>query len=227
VLVECQKCGAPLEAKPEARVTKCNYCGSANQAGTMRTLAAVTPPGWTPPKVWVPPAGMSIQGQELAYKAGTAIAGFTMFMVLVPLVLTCVIFAFVGAALFWGLRSIPVPGGSMSGAGVSVRPAWTGTSPLVCGGSEELTYTGVTVSLPGQTAIQAAGNCHVTLVDCNITAAQGVVASGNGTVVLRGGSVSGATGALTTEGNGEIDVEGARIDGAVSASRPGRIRGVP
>ncbi len=194
----------------------------------MRTIAAVTPPGWTPPKVWKPPPGSVVQGRDLVYKAGTAIAGFTLMMFLLPIILMCVIFAFVGATLWFTLPRQSASGGiPITGPGIVIRHAWMGTTPLFCGGNEDMTYEGLTVSLPGQTAITATGNCHLTLVDCNITASQGIVADGNSAIVLRRGSVTGTTGALTADGNAHIVVEGTRVDGATSAARPGSITGVP
>lgn len=229
MLIECSKCGAPLDAKDGTRTTKCNYCGASNRASETRTIAAVTPPGWAPPPVWTPPPGLTIEGKELAYKAGTAVAGFTLAMVLLPLIGTCLIFALVGGMLFMFLPSsrsaspnLPV----VSGPGFT-QATWDGTAPLTCGGSDELTFDGVSANLPGQTAVLAAGNCHVVLTNCTISAAQAVAATGNAHVVLRGGSVSGEGVALSTSGNAHILVDGARVVGTVAAGQPGQITGVP
>jgi hypothetical protein len=55
VIVECQKCGAPLPVVEGQRLTQCTYCGVTSQVRSMRTAAVQTPPGWQPPPQWPPP----------------------------------------------------------------------------------------------------------------------------------------------------------------------------
>jgi len=108
VLVECSQCGAPLETKESSRTAKCNYCGAQNQVRTMKTIAQVTPSGWAPPKVWTPPPGTELQGKRLEYTAQSwiaGIAGFTLLVTVLPIVLMCLVFACVGGMLFWLMSS--------------------------------------------------------------------------------------------------------------------------
>jgi len=55
VIVECQKCGAPLSVVEGQRLAQCSYCGASSQVRSMRTAAVQTPPGWQPPAQWQPP----------------------------------------------------------------------------------------------------------------------------------------------------------------------------
>lgn len=55
MIVECQKCGAPLSAVEGQRLVQCAYCGATSQVRSMRTTAQQTPPGWQPPAMWQPP----------------------------------------------------------------------------------------------------------------------------------------------------------------------------
>lgn len=55
MIVECQKCGAPLNVAEGQRLVQCSYCGASSQVKSMRTAAMQTPPGWQPPPTWQPP----------------------------------------------------------------------------------------------------------------------------------------------------------------------------
>ncbi len=61
MLVECERCGAPLDAKNADRLVKCRYCETVNKVRDARTLAMETPQGWAPPPVWQPPPQARIQ----------------------------------------------------------------------------------------------------------------------------------------------------------------------
>jgi hypothetical protein len=56
MLIECNYCGAPLDVRPDQRLTKCKYCDTTSQVLATRTVAPETPPGWQPPRTWTPPA---------------------------------------------------------------------------------------------------------------------------------------------------------------------------
>jgi LSD1 subclass zinc finger protein len=55
MLVECKKCGAPLDVNGAHRFVRCSYCDSVNRVRTMHTLAPQTPAQWQPPPSWQPP----------------------------------------------------------------------------------------------------------------------------------------------------------------------------
>jgi len=86
MIIECGHCGAPLDVKAEARVTKCAYCGMSNQVNTQRTIAFETPQGWQPPPKWVPPQQFSANSQrELTYRAARS-GGLIFAIVMVAVV---------------------------------------------------------------------------------------------------------------------------------------------
>ncbi len=55
MIVECKKCGAPLNVVDGQRLVQCSYCGATSQVKAMRTAAIQTPPGWQPPPTWQSP----------------------------------------------------------------------------------------------------------------------------------------------------------------------------
>jgi hypothetical protein len=55
MILECRHCGAPLDVKQGAELTKCRYCGTVNERQRMRTIATVTPQDFRPPRQWAPP----------------------------------------------------------------------------------------------------------------------------------------------------------------------------
>lgn len=52
MIVECQKCGAPLTVVEGLRLVQCTYCGATSQVRSGRTTAQPMPP---PPPQWPPP----------------------------------------------------------------------------------------------------------------------------------------------------------------------------
>lgn len=233
MLVECSNCGAPLDVKEGANKTKCNYCQHSNVVQRTRTIAVVTPAGWEAPKVWTPPAHVAAQSKQLAYKAGGAIASFTLIMILLPIVLTCLIGGVV-SVIMWqvsntvddaiGQATQPFGGPLGSPLGQTI---WTGATPMSCGLNDSVTFTGISANLPGQTVIDAGGNCHVTLINCNITGALAINASGNAQVIMQGGSANGSPMALNATGNARINIVGAQVTGTTNASGNAQITGVP
>ncbi len=59
MIVECKKCGAPLNVVDGQRLIQCSYCGATSQVKGMRTAAMQTPPGWQPPPTWQAPPSTS------------------------------------------------------------------------------------------------------------------------------------------------------------------------
>jgi hypothetical protein len=72
VLLECQKCGAPLDAKGDEPSIRCRYCEAVHKPKKLRTLAMQTPPGWTPPPVWQPPPAAHFHAAPLPLRPVTA-----------------------------------------------------------------------------------------------------------------------------------------------------------
>jgi len=113
------------------------------------------------------------------------------------------------------------------GAGLVAAGAWSGQQPFTCGGVDNVTIEGVTASLPGATAIEAGGNCRLTLVNVNITAGVPISAGGNANVTVTGGSLTGTQNSVTAGGNSRVTVSGAAVSGAVSRSGFAQVTGVP
>lgn len=102
MLVECKNCGAPLDVVPGVASAMCRYCGTQSMIAQSRTIAPHTPPGWQPPRVWMPPPQFPAPHVQLSYKRASG-CGLAF-----ALLMTFGIIAFVGAILavvFVSLRS--------------------------------------------------------------------------------------------------------------------------
>ncbi|MDC0746409.1 hypothetical protein [Polyangium mundeleinium] len=68
MILECRHCGAPLDVKPEAALTKCRYCDTTSERRLLRTVSAETPRDFRPPSQWTPPPQFPApSNQALAY----------------------------------------------------------------------------------------------------------------------------------------------------------------
>jgi hypothetical protein len=115
---------------------------------------------------------------------------------------------------------------SSTSSTAAAAKGWDGKTPLTCGGNDELTFSGVTAKLPG-TAVTAAGNCKVTLVNADLTGATAVEAMGNATVTLTGGSVTGTGGtAIHAIGNAQVIASGTKASGKTAATGGAKITGL-
>lgn len=102
---------------------------------------------------------------------------------------------------------------------------WDGKSPLTCGGNDVVKVEGVTAKLAG-TAITAGGNCHLTLVNVNVTAPTGIEAGGLAVVTVQGGSISATTLAVHAGGGAQVKVTGTTITGKTQAEGGAKITGI-
>lgn len=125
-----------------------------------------------------------------------------------------------------GVQTTEVWGGGAPGIATG-GGSWNGSGPFTCGGIDNVTIEGVTASLPGATAIEAGGNCRLTLVNVNITAGVPISAGGNANVTVTGGSLAGTQSSIAAGGNSRVTVSGATVSGPVSRSGFARIIGVP
>jgi hypothetical protein len=80
--------------------------------------------------------------------------------------------------------------------------------PIVCRGNDDVTLMGKTISSETSVAIVASGNCKLKLVGCAVSGMPAIAASGNGHVVVEGGSLAGKGPAVVLSGNSELDVSG-------------------
>jgi hypothetical protein len=142
---------------------------------------------------------------------------------------TVVLVLLVGGAAVGGYYLLR--GAHQEGGYLAVAGPWGGSmtpnQTFSCGGNDERTLEDVTVTLSAAPGISAGGNCHLTLVNCNVTAPSVIDASGNAQVTIRGGSIHGTTAAITASGNAHVAVEGATVDGPVSKSGSAQVTGVP
>lgn len=74
MLIECSRCGAPLDVPQNAKIVRCNYCKSSHNVQQTRTIAAHTPQGWQPPQTWMPPQQAPHPSRPLNYhKASSSV----------------------------------------------------------------------------------------------------------------------------------------------------------
>ena len=101
--------------------------------------------------------------------------------------------------------------------GVAEETNWDGASTFRCGGSDNLRIKGVSATLSSGTAISAGANCHLELVDVNITAPTAIQAMGNAVVTVKGGSITGEKNAASALGSGQIIFKGTTVKGEKKA----------
>jgi LSD1 subclass zinc finger protein len=237
MLLECESCGAPLDVAGGASVVRCHYCGRSASIGEFRTVSPQTPPGFVPPEQWTPSPRSGVPSAPLAYRPRHARRGLGvgLFMSLSLLAL--------GGFVAWRITSAveaatPAPnqmkdlvGQALSVVGTAVDLAAkvraTGSLtgdvvPVVCRGNDNATITGKTLSLAAGVPVVASGNCTLRLVQCTVSGATGIAASGNATVVVEGGSIAGKGPAVVLSDNATLDVSGAsRLSGEVTITASG------
>lgn len=122
------------------------------------------------------------------------------------------------------LKAVGCDGGPAGSAGGA---SWDGKAPYSCTGNETATLTGVTANITAGPAINASGNCKLTLKDCNITTDKGVAASGNAQVTLEGGEIKASNTAIDASGNAQVTANNAKVSGKVNATGNAKVTGVP
>lgn len=123
----------------------------------------------------------------------------------------------------WRSSSDPMAGGI---GNVQATAIWNGTGPLVCAGSQVLDVEPVSAAIPAGAAIEAMGNCRLTLHGVSVTAPIAIRAAGNAEVVLEGGSYTGTEAAIVASANAHVIVQGARVTGAVQRAGGARVDGI-
>ena len=154
MLIECKKCGAPLDVEGSERVTRCKYCGATTKLRETRTIAVQTPAGWTPPPEWTPPKqAHASSSRTLRYRSRRAPAGCSMTgcLTLLPIV------AGVGITLYVSGQLDRLPF-------VGKVARWDGSETLECGVNEHLVIEGKEADVTNGPVVHATGpNCHVTI----------------------------------------------------------------
>lgn len=197
--IACPNCGAPAQVMPGQGVGSCTFCGRSFQvdapAPPPSPFAPPPPPPQPfgpPPIIVVPPAGL----YEPSITNTSSFVGLRLLLGIVPAVMALAIAGFV---TFSVNRSTGAP--SALGFG------WNGSTPLVCGGNENITVNDVTASFSGGSAINAGGNCHVNCVGCNLSAPVVIAAGGNAEITLVNSKVTGAQ-AVVAGGNAQVKIVG-------------------
>lgn len=117
MILECSRCGAPLNVTEGKRLIKCAYCGASSEARSLRTVAPETPRGWRPPREWMPPPNAPQASRAPLRYRSPATTGVPLAIALIGLV------AVVGGVI--ALRGMPkgplgnaLPGGVSSVSGL-------------------------------------------------------------------------------------------------------------
>lgn len=191
----CPKCGAAVKAEPNAASYTCPYCKHTLQLEVARPAPA---PAAQAPQVIV--FHHNSNPTPIVYTGGSAFGAYWTFR----LIVAAVIIMCSGGG--WLVRRF-VRGSTGVGLAGDLG-GWDGSSPLMCGGNEEIDVSGVTATFSSGSAILAGGNCHVTCRNCTLKAPVGVEAGGNAQVTLMSGTVTGTDAALSAGANATINVLG-------------------
>ena len=154
-------------------------------------------------------------GNQLVNKAKSAILWYVGFAVLAALI--------VGGTI-WYIKRTVKKAVEQPSASAAAASKWDGKSPLTCGGSDEITISGVTAKLDG-TAVTAAGGCKLTLENVDITAPTGIEAGGNAVVTVTGGSITSTDLAAQALGNAQVTFKGTKVSGKTKALGGAKISG--
>ena len=155
---------------------------------------------------------------------GSSIAWTVGFGLLFVGVFGCVICGG-GGYVAWVVMSGSPGGGDFGGPVGSVEEAtWDGASTFSCGGNDKVSLNGVTATLD-DIAIDAGGNCKLTLEDMNLTAATAIKAGGNAKITVTGGSVTGSKYLVDAGGNAKIDFSGVTTSGEVKTGGLAKVTG--
>lgn len=163
MLIECKKCGAPLDVEGNPTNVRCRYCGTTSRIRSAKTLAVQTPPDWKPPEVWAPRADARIAAKELRFGPAVPPKNPRATAVAVA-VLGVVLLGFGGVVVFAVVQS------DRRAPAVSASPgaSWDGASILRCG-REPLLIEDRRVTLPGVVIDATRNSCAVVFRRCNIT----------------------------------------------------------
>ena len=142
-------------------------------------------------------------GKQLVAKAKSALLWYVLTGLLV--------LAIVGGVIFYLKRTVKKALEQPSATAAAAQK-WDGKSPLSCGGNDVITIDGITATLD-KTAVTAAGNCKLTLINVAITAPTGIDATGNANVTVQGGSITSTVLAVHAVGGAQVHLTGTKIGG--------------
>jgi len=224
VLIECQHCGAPLEASDDARQITCAYCGRQQEVRRARTLSMQLPPGWQPPHQWTAPQQFGAQGtyrfdSEAAARSGKRVLVFVGLSVLltaiVPIIIVSVVTSQVSSTIETATSSGPniqIP--SMpnmpvnTGGGASVQ-----SMPIECIGSAHLVRTNQDVQVTGPIAVIVRDRCSLNLMNSEVGGNDGITVEGSGRLHMINGTIRAHGTALRASGGAHVTLMNVDIEG--------------
>ncbi len=205
MLVECHKCGAPLDVQASSNRVKCRYCGVTTELERTKTIAVQTPAGWQPPPVWTPPrAPQGPPPVALRYRrTGTGSP-------IVAAVISVVALAGVGSSVLATTGGVDIPF-------FSKGDRWDGTSTLVCALNETLVVDGKDANVAFGPVIDAAGpNCRLTIRNCHLHGAIGVQGGVNAEITIENSTIDATDRGVAGDMNMTVHVRGqSRITAAL------------
>jgi hypothetical protein len=206
MLVECQKCGAPLDVKASERFVKCAYCGTSTRLQGTRTLAMQTPPGWTPPPTWTPPVNTQLPQTPLAYRRQSArfMGCYVVFFSIWVIV--------AGAIPFIASNGIDLPF-------IGKVARWDKASTLSCSVNEELVLEDLTARVPFGPVVETSPNCRIVIRRCRLEGSTIVRGSVNTVVIVEDSQLVASDEAINGDANLEVSLRGQTSVEAMTAVR--------
>jgi hypothetical protein len=202
--MNCPNCGGPAQVGAGQANVTCTFCGHAFSVAAPAPPPAspfqAPPPGWgppppPPPQIIVVPPGME------TFTPMTTSSSFTGMRVAFG-VLPVVIMLMVSGIIY--STTMRATGGS----GLGAFGGWSSSSPLVCGGNDNIEASGINATFASGSVISVGGNCHVTCRGCTLKAAVAVSAGGNAEVDLVDCHIEGTDSAIIAGGNAQVRVTG-------------------
>lgn len=127
MLIECTRCGAPLDVETGAKIVRCNYCRSSHHVQATRTIAAQTPSDWRPPATWTPQHGPYPATPLKYHRTNTVVIAVVVASAAFMSVVTAVVLF---AARSTGSPGVAAPGGANTPGGATVSAAQLAATEL-------------------------------------------------------------------------------------------------
>jgi hypothetical protein len=121
------------------------------------------------------------------------------------------VLAIVGGVGFYLKRTVKKALNQPSASAAAAK-SWDGKKTLTCAGNDEVKVEGISAKLDAF-AVVASGNCKLTLVNVDLTAATGIEAEGNAVVTVQGGSITATAAAVRAVGNAQVHFTGTKVSG--------------
>jgi len=198
VLIECKKCGAPLDVKGTERIVRCSYCGTQTKLQKTRTIAAQTPADWKPPATWTPPAEAPMRSEPLEYRHRRTGGGCS-WALLFPVV---IIGVSAGVPLYMSgaLDALPFFG---------KVARWDGSSTLECEVNEHLVIEDREADVTNGPVVQVVGpNCHITIRGSRLRGSEIVRGQTNTEVTVEDSTIEASYDAITGDLNAKVRITG-------------------